>query len=136
VAFWENCWNNPFRFFQRDRNAIAIMKARKAQKQDRDLTRRVHETRRQRALSYDDLGKKAGYSERTVRNFISGKATRPKTRRDICEALGLEVGKKFIAAADEAHGQYTRDQVRDYVGLFFAFRRSFDVQQNLVRSIF
>lgn len=94
--------------------------------------------RPQRALSYAELGNKAGYSERTIRNFISGRPTRAKTTRDICEAVGIDFleGKKLISATDEAHGQYTRDQVKDYAGLFFAYRRSFDVHSFLIRSIF
>lgn len=114
------------------------MKLRRVKGRDRDLARRVDEARQQNALSYSELADKAGYNERTIRNFISGQPTRAKTRRDICQAVGVDFleGKKLISAADEAHGQYTRDQVKDYAGLFFAYRRSFDVQNFLIRSIF
>ena len=138
MAFSENYWNNCDVLRELSQNIDQIMKLQKSKKEDLDLVRRVDDARQRSALSYAELGTKSGYSERTVRNFLAGKQTRPKTRRDICEAVGIDASGKnrVISAADEAHGQYTRDQVKDYFGLFFAYRRSFDVRENLIRSIF
>ena len=91
----------------------------------------------------EQLAKHAGYNERTIRNFINGKSTRPSTTNDICKAVGIDIQKeraskksKQIQVADDDHGAYTRDLFREYIGCFFAYRRSFQTEGNLIRSLY
>jgi DNA-binding XRE family transcriptional regulator len=106
------------------------------------LGRRVDASRIEFGYSYADLAKRAGYSERTVRDFIKGKKTRVKTKIDICTAAKVDVERRSsktrrrVSASDQVHGAYTFEQVQDYIGLFLAYRRSYDVRESLIRSLF
>lgn len=103
------------------------------------LAARAEAARKRLAMSLEELASKTGYSEKTIRNFEKGKATRPKTARDICQALGLGGRSrkgKVVKATDVDHGEYTYDQFKSYLGYFYAYRRSFDIAENLIRTIF
>ena len=103
-----------------------------------NLGRRVDAERKIRGYSLEQLATRAGYNERTIRNFINGKSTRPRTKIEICSAVGIDIQKeqgskraKRIQAADADHGTYNRDHFREYIGCFFGYRRSFQTEGNL-----
>ena len=107
------------------------------------LTRRVESERDRLGYSLEQMAKRAGYNERTIRNFLNGKSTRRRTKIDICTAVGIDIQQeqtskraKQVQAADDEHGAYNRDQFREYVGCFFAYRRSFETDGNIIRSLY
>jgi transcriptional regulator with XRE-family HTH domain len=118
---------------------MALTKS-KTRPQKNSLGRRIDVERKKLGYSLQQLATRAGYNERTIRNFIKGKATRFSTKNDICSAVGIDIQKetasKRIQAADAEHGSYNRDHFREYIGCFFAYRRSFQVEGNLIRSLY
>uniref|UniRef100_A0A7C1NYF7 XRE family transcriptional regulator n=1 Tax=Agrobacterium albertimagni TaxID=147266 RepID=A0A7C1NYF7_9HYPH len=102
---------------------------------------RIDRERRNQGLSFVTLAERTGYDERTIRNVVKGLPTRPATLSEICQALNIDVhgnpepqSNQFVA--DEAHGSYSFSQCEDYIGHYYATRRSFSARNHLVRSIF
>lgn len=131
-------------FSEFQKNALVFMGLRRPNKASRSpLARRVDSARRQRGYSLKELARQAGYDDRTIRNFMDGKPIRPRTKIDICAAVGIDVKSergskraKRVSVADSEHGAYTKELFRDYIGSFFAYRYSFQTQENLVRSLY
>jgi transcriptional regulator with XRE-family HTH domain len=104
------------------------------------LGRRIDVARKKIGFTLVQLAERAGYDERTIRNVIKGRPTRPTTLRDICKVINIsvepEAADKRIEIASEEHGAYTLNHVGDYVGLFYAWRRSFSFPKNIIRSLY
>jgi transcriptional regulator with XRE-family HTH domain len=85
------------------------------------------------------LADKAGYSDKIIRNMEHGQRTKLQTVRDVCKALGLpeniyEVSASIIA--DRKYGSYNLDHYAEYIGIYFAFRRSLTTNMNFLRTVF
>ncbi|MGO7987206.1 helix-turn-helix domain-containing protein [Rhizobium leguminosarum] len=107
----------------------------------RHLGLRIDRARRNQGLSYVSLAQKTGYDERTIRNLVKGQSTKNSTLWDVCQALQIHVeeddsARADLLVADDAHGNYAFTQCDDYIGHYYATRRSFTVKGSLVRSIF
>ena len=112
------------------------VKARKA------LARKVEEICRDKNFPAKALAEDAGCHVRTIRNFFNGKQIKEATIRKICAVVGVDldaaIGKQtaITLSSNAQHGSYSEELVRDYVGYFYAFRRSFTVPGDFVRSLF
>ncbi|WP_424139645.1 helix-turn-helix transcriptional regulator [Roseomonas chloroacetimidivorans] len=106
----------------------------------RNLGEKIGRFMRQQGMTQAQLALKAGYDERTIRNVLSGKPTRPRTVHHICEAVGLkDVGRSTFDVAefaDEAHGAYCSRTTAHYVGFYEGHRWSYDRSRRIVRSLF
>jgi transcriptional regulator with XRE-family HTH domain len=105
-----------------------------------DLGRRIDGARKKIGFTLVQLAARAGYDERTIRNVIRGRPTRPATLRDICKVIGVSLdtreAAKRVEIADKEHGGYTLNHFQGYIGLFYAYRRSFSFPRNIVRSLY
>jgi transcriptional regulator with XRE-family HTH domain len=104
-----------------------------------ELGRRIDGARRKIGFTLVQLAARAGYDERTIRNVIKGRPTRPATVRDICKVIGIGVDSpetKPVDIADQEHGGYTLNHFENYIGLFYAYRRSFSFPRNIIRSLY
>jgi transcriptional regulator with XRE-family HTH domain len=104
-----------------------------------ELGRRIEGARRKIGFTLVQLAARAGYDERTIRNVIKGRPTRPATVRDICKVLGVAIDSpetKAVEIADREHGGYTRNHFENYTGMFYAYRRSFSFPRNIIRSLY
>lgn len=104
------------------------------------LGRRIDDARKKIGYTLVQLAQRAGYDERTIRNVIKGRPTRVATLRDICKVVGIGVeaglADKPVEIADKDHGGYTRNHFESYIGLFYAYRRSFSFPKNIIRSLY
>jgi transcriptional regulator with XRE-family HTH domain len=100
------------------------------------LGQRIERARHNKRLTLADLANRAGYDERTIRNVIKGQKTRVGTIEDICKVLEISVTERSSDTADEAHGGYTYNLYHEYIGLYYACRRSFSFPGSLLRSIY
>ena len=100
------------------------------------LGQRIERARNSKRLTLADLASRAGYDERTIRNVIKGQKTRVGTIEDICKVLEISVTERSSDTADEAHGGYTYNLYNEYVGFYYACRRSFSFPGNLLQSIY
>ena len=118
---------------------LAVPLERTEQDQRTELGDRIDRVRRQQRMTIADLALKAGYDERTVRNVLSGKPTKPRTMQHICEAVGIKDASAhtdLVEFADESHGAYCEKTTALYAGNYEAFRWSYDQSGNIVRSVF
>ena len=101
------------------------------------LGERIQAKRQKMGLTLKQLAEKAGYDERTIRNVIKGKHTRPQTLATICQVLDIEMNdeEEYVNVADK-HGKYTLELFWDYEGCYLAYRRSFTFPNTLVRSAY
>ena len=108
----------------------------------RALAIRVEEFCRQKMISTKALAHEAKYDVRTIRNFLNGKVVKEETVHKICAAAGVDFDSevenqgKAGKSAGPAHGLYSEEFVQNYIGFFYAYRRSFSVPKNIVRSLF
>jgi transcriptional regulator with XRE-family HTH domain len=101
-----------------------------------ELGRRIqHECHRLR-ITQKVLADRAGYDEKTIRNIFRGIRVRPAILEDVCKCLSLTVDSSSTTSAKAKYGGYTRIQVEEYEGRFLAYRRSFSIPANLVRSLY
>ena len=104
-----------------------------------ELADRIDRLRRQQRMTIADVALKAGYDERTVRNVLAAKPTKPRTLQHICEAVGLkDPGASVDVAefADASHGAYCSKTTALYAGTYEAYRWSYDRSKSIVRSVF
>jgi transcriptional regulator with XRE-family HTH domain len=103
-----------------------------------EFGRRIDGARKKIGFTLVQLAQRAGYDERTVRNVIKGRPTRLTTLRDICKVIGigLDAQEARVEIADKEHGGYTLNHFASYVGLFYAYRRSFSFPKNIIRSLY
>ncbi len=112
------------------------IKARKA------LVKKVDEICREKNLPAKALAEDVGCHVRTIQNFLNGKPIKEVTIRKICAEVGVDFDagtRKEIAttlSSNAQHGSYSEALVQDYVGYFYAIRRSFSVPGDFVRSLF
>lgn len=108
----------------------------------RSLALRVEQACRTKVVSMKELAHRARFDVRTIRNFLNGKPVKEETIRAICAAVDVEFnlereGRKLASKSSDAnHGMYSESFVSSYIGHFFAYRRSFSIKQNIVRSLF
>lgn len=105
------------------------------------LGQRIDLARKAQGLSYVMLAQRTGYDERTIRNVTKGQPTRVSTVSEICQALNISPNGPIetnsdILVSDDDHGSYSFTQCDDYIGYYYATRRSFSIRGNLVRSIY
>ena len=106
------------------------------------LASKVEDICRKKNLPTKALAEDASCNVRTVRNFFNGKSVKEATIRKICTAVGVDfdsavrIEKGTTHSSDLKHGAYSETLVHDYVGFFYAYRRSFSVSGNFVRSLF
>jgi transcriptional regulator with XRE-family HTH domain len=100
------------------------------------LGQRIERARHNKRLTLADLANRAGYDERTIRNVIKGQKTRVGTIEDICKVLEISVTERSNDTADEAHGRYTYNLYHEYIGLYYACRRSFSFPGSLLQSVY
>lgn len=100
----------------------------------------IDQARKRLGWTLEELAAKAGYDERTIRNVIKGDSTRIKTVHNICTAAGINyneaVSHETTLISSEEYGGYTFNHYDDYVGTFFAYRRSFTFSKNILRSFY
>jgi transcriptional regulator with XRE-family HTH domain len=101
------------------------------------LGRRIEAERNHRSMTLKQLADKAGCGEKTVRNVIKGEHARGATISEICSVLKISVDDLApIPVSDEAHGSYTKNNFKEYIGYYFVYRRSFSFSKNILRSVF
>lgn len=107
--------------------------------QRKALGARIDAARRSQGYTHSQLGHRTGYDERTIRNAINGRSTRDLTLSLICKALSIDMEgnlqEQSSALADEAHGGYAFSQYEDYIGQYFAYRRSFMQRGQITRFV-
>lgn len=111
---------------------------RMAARTRRALAKRVAET----GIPVKVLAHDAPCSEKTVRNFLNGDAVRDETVKQICAAARVKIEiasvrkAPVIESSDQLHGPYSKEQVLDYIGHFFAYRRSFFDENTFIKSFY
>jgi hypothetical protein len=103
------------------------------------LGRKIDHARRKIGMTIEGLAGRAGYDERTIRNVMAGRPTRVVTLLNICNAVGIAVDEeeeRSIEISREEYGGYTKEQYQDYLGFYYAYRRSFSFPRMLLRTIF
>ena len=103
------------------------------------LGQRIERQRQALRITYEQLARKSGFDERTIRNIVRGQPCRPWTLLAVCEAVGLPVDETNpapAAFADEAHGGYSRRSMERYVGRYHAFRRAAGRSDRIRNSVF
>jgi transcriptional regulator with XRE-family HTH domain len=93
----------------------------------REIGQRIDRLRQAHRMTYEQLARKAGYDERTVRNIVHGQPCRPLTLRAVCEAVGLtnvDANVETVEFSDENHGAYNERQMGKYCGLYKLYRNS------------
>lgn len=104
----------------------------------RALAKKVGET----GIPVKVLAQDTPCSEKTVRNFLNGAVVRDETVKQICGAARVEIEIASVTQApvtdssDQLHGPYSKEQVIDYIGHFFAYRRSFFDKNTFIKSLY
>lgn len=101
------------------------------------LGKRIETERNTRGLSQIALAEKAGCSPKLIRKLTNGEKTRGKILLEVCTVLGIRLDDRNpIEISDVEHGSYTLNNLAQYEGLYFAYRRSFVQPRNILRSLF
>lgn len=96
----------------------------------------------QKRIPVKVLAQDAPCNERTIRNFLNGASVKDDTIRKICGAAGIDFDQEVDQRGGTAkssnldHGSYSQELVQDYIGAFYAYRRSFSSPGNLLRSLY
>jgi transcriptional regulator with XRE-family HTH domain len=116
------------------------MPLRRNEKRDRSqLGERIDAARKRKGMTLSAVAQAAGYDQRTVRNVIKGRSTRPATLKEICEVVGINHeadGDTPTKVAKREHGAYVLSHFDNLIGQFYAIRRSFSYENAIVQSIF
>jgi transcriptional regulator with XRE-family HTH domain len=89
-----------------------------------------------------ELARAANVAPKTVSNFLSGDHCSWATFKSLCKALDVStaVDEKPVQAVQDVAkpelGGYTREAYADYLGGYFAYRRSFISRDRVLRSIY
>jgi transcriptional regulator with XRE-family HTH domain len=100
---------------------------------------RIDRARRLKGMTLAEVAHHVGYDERTIRNVINGQAAKPRTVREICEAVGLKMDDARTAAveiAEDQYGGYSSKAFNKYLGAYRAFRWSYETSNEAVSSLF
>jgi hypothetical protein len=108
------------------------------------LVKKVEQACRSKHLAPKALAQDANCNVRTIRNFLNGKSLREDTLQRIARAAGVdfevalavERGVQITKSTSAEYGMYSKDLVQSYIGYFFAYRRSFSIPENIIRSLF
>lgn len=93
-------------------------------------------------LAVKQLAHKADCNARTIRNFLNGRSVRDETAHAICKAAGIDPAVGFVSrnapgkSADDLHGSYSKEMVQNYLGFFYAYRRTFSDPTIFLRSLY
>jgi transcriptional regulator with XRE-family HTH domain len=98
-----------------------------------ELGKLIDSARRNRGLTIDEVARKTGYDERTIRNIISGKGARARTIQDVCECVCPQdsADNREVQAAAEELGGYTFESTKILWGDYLFVRPSFSNPTNL-----
>jgi transcriptional regulator with XRE-family HTH domain len=108
--------------------------------------RAIKSLRDQRGWSQGYLAKKSGCDQKQLRAVERGKREIvprkfPLIVVEICSALGVSPAHVYqdtalIKIAGKEYGAYSLAHYDSYVGVYWAFRRSFSVPENILRTVF
>ena len=86
-----------------------------------------------------ELARAANVAPKTVSNFLSGDHCSWSTFKSLCKALDVSTQVDEVKPAHDVAkpelGGYTREAYADYLGGYFAYRRSFISRDRILRSI-
>lgn len=93
-----------------------------------------------RGVTQLSLANEVGYDAKTIRKMLSGDSVQPQTLIDTCNFLELDFESFFdqkpqTRIADEHYGAYHFETVKEYVGDYYFYRRSFDRHANCVCTL-
>jgi transcriptional regulator with XRE-family HTH domain len=101
------------------------------------LGKRIEAERNARGFSQVALAEKAGCSPKMIRKLANGEKTRGKILAEVCAVLEIRIDdSRPTEISDLDHGSYTLNNFGQYVGLYFAYRRSLVQTRNILRSLF
>ena len=87
-----------------------------------------------------ELARAANVAPKTVSNFLSGDHCSWATFKSLCKALEVSTAVDEVKATQDVAkpelGGYTREAYVDYLGGYFAYRRSFISRDRILRSIY
>jgi len=87
-----------------------------------------------------ELARAANVAPKTVSNFLSGDHCSWSTFKSLCKALDVSTAVDEVKPAHEVAkpelGGYTREAYADYLGGYFAYRRSFISRDRILRSLY
>jgi len=87
-----------------------------------------------------ELARAANVAPKTVSNFLSGDHVSWATFKSLCKALDVSTAVDEAKPAHEVArpdlGGYTREAYADYLGGYFAYRRSFISRDRVLRSVY
>lgn len=113
-----------------------------AAKSRKALALKVQQICRRKNLAPKALAEDAKCNVRTIRNFFNGEAVKESTMRLICGAVGIDFDQVIntetgtTRSSDPEHGSYSEALIQDYIGYFYAYRRSFTASGKFLRSLF
>ena len=86
------------------------------------------------------LAASIGYDTKTIRKMINGQSVHPQTLIDTCQFLDIEYESFFeqkaeARIAEEEYGAYHFQTVREYIGDYYFYRRSFDRHTSCVCTL-
>jgi lambda repressor-like predicted transcriptional regulator len=104
-----------------------------------ERAKRLERALRNKGWTRVQLGTKAGYDEKTIRNLLTGEPVRDQTIIDVSKALEvdpqLENTLGDVDVADDVFGGYLRHTHRNYEGFYCMYRRGFTRPQDIFKSI-
>jgi hypothetical protein len=87
-----------------------------------------------------ELARAANVAPKTVSNFLSGDHCSWATFKSLCKALDVSTAVDEVGQAQEVArpelGGYTREAYADFLGGYFAYRRSFISRDRILRSLY
>jgi transcriptional regulator with XRE-family HTH domain len=94
----------------------------------------------QKGWTRKELARAANVAPKTVSNFLSGDHVSWATFKSLCKALDVTTAVDDVKPAQDVAkpelGGYTREAYADYVGGYFAYRRSFISRDRILRSLY